>query len=371
MQCSLGTVRATSRNVAPWHSVAPLAMVALMASGVLRGIHSSPKASSVLRYGCRRNHALVGARSVASMATPIAPSAEIDKPTLTRQQRLEFQLERAWHRCACPRPRIKEVKECLAFHRATHRLLGRKHLLVDAAGGHGGVALAFKASGQIDRAIVADLYRPRGFENLRRAWTLEDSESVGNTTLSSIDAVQHQCVDLRDPNWLRALLEHEGVSPLDVIVVSCHACSVLTDELIRTCLEAQVSFAVMPCCHGEQGARGEMVRDLTQVLGVPRDITYDLMRLGVIDATPGYVARFKTIDAAITPMNHILIGVRAGPEELAKRHSNRQAALNRMAATSETPSGGRLRCSPAGQGRRNSILQMPDDDVGTSDTTVT
>ena len=39
---------------------------------------------------------------------------------------------------------------------------------MDAAGGHGALALAFKASGQVDTAVVADIYEPQSFlESLR------------------------------------------------------------------------------------------------------------------------------------------------------------------------------------------------------------
>ena len=188
----------------------------------------------------------------------------------TQQGRFERTLLRAWHRCASPRPPIKEIRECLAFHRCTRRLLGDKTLLVDAAGGHGGIALAFLASGRIKQAIVADIYQPKGFSNLRAAWAPDA-------------LIQHRHVDLRCAGWLRQLLAETGVEAVEAAVTACHTCGVLADELIQECLQAHVSFAIVPCCHGEkarsmcldilepfvcfqdaQGARGESLRKLAK-----------------------------------------------------------------------------------------------------------
>lgn len=164
--------------------------------------------------------------------------------------------------------------------------------------------------------------------------------------------MRHEHVDLCKGSWLRALLCRESVSAEEVAVVACHACSLLADELIQTCLEARVNFAVMPCCHGEPGARGDMVKELSETLGTPRDAVYDLMRLGAIDATPGFRARFRTIETAITPMNHVLIGSRETHVEEAKGRASRAGQLAKRASAALDPGNVRRRWSPAGQGRR-------------------
>merc|ERR1711879_316541 len=206
--------------------------------------------------------------------------------------------------------------------------------LIDAAGGHGALALAFKASGQIDKAIVADIYEPRAFHNLRTAW-LDDASSAQQ-------GVCHQYTDLRTPGWLTAILQREGISPSDAAVVACHACGVLTDELIRDCIAAQVSFAIMPCCHGERSARGAMIRDLQATWGIHKDLVYDPMRWGVIDASPGYTAKLRTIDPAITPKNHILIGIRESKAVEKKQRQDRLDDLERKAMHSAIMSARRL-----------------------------
>ena len=239
---------------------------------------------------------------------------EVAEKKGTQQGRFERALLQAWHKCASPRPEVKEIKECLAFHRCTRRLLGENTLLVDAAGGHGGIALAFLASGKVKQAVVADIYQPRGYSNLRAAWAPDA-------------LIEHRCVDLRVEGWLQQLLVETGIDAAETAVTACHACGVLTDELIRECLRAQVSFAIVPCCHGEKAGsepfitlhaalslgrepgakccaslpRPTLASSFTpcsqlldtcpsQDFKLDRSITYDLLRLGAIDAAPGYVA---------------------------------------------------------------------------------
>ena len=85
----------------------------------------------------------------------------------------------------------------------------------------------------------ADIYQPRGYSNLRAAWAPDAK-------------IEHRHVDLRTAGWLRTLMEEAGVEAAQTVVTACHSCGVLADELIHECLQAEVSFAVVPCCHGEK-----------------------------------------------------------------------------------------------------------------------
>lgn len=225
------------------------------------------------------------------------------------------QLWEAWRSCARPRPNTKEIKECLAFFEKVRKVLGRRRLLVDAAGGHGALALAYGASGKAERAIVADLRRrASSFENLRAAWMPE----TGNN-------VQYEYVDLSHGNWLRDLIEREAVQPAEVAVVSVHACGALTDALIDACTEARVDFALMPCCHGRCKDRlHRPLRDAARVMGISPEAATDLARFGVI-ASRGYTAKVRAIDPAITPVNKILIGL--CEEDSARDDDQRDRAL--------------------------------------------
>lgn len=60
---------------------------------------------------------------------------DVDFPEeLGGRQRIEYALWLAWRRMGNPKPPAKEVKECFAFFNACSKQLGRRQILVDAAG---------------------------------------------------------------------------------------------------------------------------------------------------------------------------------------------------------------------------------------------
>ncbi|CAE7903521.1 ML4 [Symbiodinium sp. KB8] len=264
----------------------------------------------------RESEAAAFGGAVQASAAPPVPD------NLTKREKIEFMLWRAWHSMGNPRPRSKEVRECIAFFRGCQRQLGHKKLLVDAAGGHGGIACVFLAHKRADRAIVVDLYQPTSFENLRLAWA-EGSDA----------SVKYHIADVSSPDWLPSLLDKEAgdLQPSEIAVVSCHACSLLSDELIRACTRSQVDFALMPCCHGKDSRKGKMMLNTAKMLGIPHDMLIDISRLGIIEESSGYKASMRCIDSSITPQNRILLGLRESEADAEKRELARSASLYRLA----------------------------------------
>ena len=170
---------------------------------------------------------------------------------------------------------------------------------------------------------MVDLYQPKSFENLRSAWGYPDEASP---------SVKYRIADISSPGWLASLLEQEavGLKPSEVAVVSCHACSLLSDELIRACTESGVDFALMPCCHGEDSRKGKMYLNTAKMLGVPHDVLIDISRLGIIEAS-GYKGSMRSINASITPQNRVLIGLKESQADAEKRALARSASLLRLA----------------------------------------
>jgi len=138
--------------------------------------------------------------------------------------------------------------------------------------------------------------------------------------------------DAQAESWRRRrLLAAEGVAAADAAVVGCHVCGALSDALIEECLGAGVEFAVMPCCHGEKGAQGLATKQAAKVLGVRLGTLTDAARYGVIAAAGGgWGARLRTIDAAITPENRILVGV-LDSEKGDERAERRGQVLGKLA----------------------------------------
>ena len=170
-------------------------------------------------------------------------------------------------------------------------------------------------------AVVVDLYQPTSFNNLRSAWTESD------------ESVKYHIADVSSPGWLASLLDKEAsnLEPSEIGVVSCHACSLLSDELIRACTGSGVDFALMPCCHGEDSRKGKMMLNTAKMLGIPHDVLIDIARLGIIEASPGYKGSMRSIDSSITPQNRVLLGLRESEADAEKRETARSASLHRLA----------------------------------------
>ena len=86
------------------------------------------------------------------------------------------------------------------------------------------------------------------------------------------------------------------------VVVSCHACGALTDQVIEFAIAARAHLAVLPCCHDagtcDDGGLGGWM-DLT--------LAIDATRAARLRAA-GYRVRTQSIPADITPKNRLLLG---------------------------------------------------------------
>jgi len=88
----------------------------------------------------------------------------------------------------------------------------------------------------------------------------------------------------------------------DDVVVSCHACGRLTDDVLDTALEARARVVVLPCCQ----ATGKC--DLGGLSGwLDPALAIDVTRAGRL-AAAGYEVHTQLIPAQITPKNRLLLG---------------------------------------------------------------
>lgn len=91
--------------------------------------------------------------------------------------------------------------------------------------------------------------------------------------------------------------------PLDAndVVVSCHACGSLTDEVIARALAARARLAVLPCCQSlGKSDTGGLGGWLDPALAV------DVTRAAKLSAA-GYRVHTQTIPLQITPKNRLLL----------------------------------------------------------------
>lgn len=264
-----------------------------------------------------------------------------------------------------PRLKSKEIRESLAFFRtvAHKRLMKhRKKVVIDVCGSHGLIGALFACFGKADQAIVLDKFKPDTFSNLceslrpflapatsepiqqgavseapskdelsRAVETLvvgSAGTAAGESDAAAGESDAAAATERAEMLRVEALkAAEEAVSsrlkfvqgdfrstladvlalfdPEGVLVVGCHACNNLTDQLIQQSITAGVDFAVMPCCHRDD--RKQMCH-VAKSLGITEHAAIDVARMGAIVAH-GYDCRWRTIDESITPENRILVGL--------------------------------------------------------------
>lgn len=88
----------------------------------------------------------------------------------------------------------------------------------------------------------------------------------------------------------------------DDLVVSCHACGTLTDEVLDAAREARARVAVMPCCHAHgRSDPGGLEGWLDPSLAI------DVTRAARLRSA-GYQVHTARIDPDVTPKNRLLLG---------------------------------------------------------------
>lgn len=96
-------------------------------------------------------------------------------------------------------------------------------------------------------------------------------------------------------------LEAVEAMPGDVIV-SCHACGRLTDDVLDKAIAARAGVVVLPCCQSDAKCdRGGLSGWLDGALAI------DVTRAAKL-AAAGYDVHTQTIPASITPKNRLLLG---------------------------------------------------------------
>lgn len=177
----------------------------------------------------------------------------------------------------------KELYEAWEVARRTRRLF-RGGRVVDLGGGHGLVAhILLLLDDSSPSAIVVDPVIP-------------DSA----VTLSG--ALVHHWPRLADR--VHHLPQRMEATALDAgdLVVSCHACGALTDQVLSQAATARARVAVLPCCHDLNSC------DPGALAGwMDPSLAIDAMRVMRLQQQ-GYQVRTQTIPAAITPKNRLLLG---------------------------------------------------------------
>lgn len=84
------------------------------------------------------------------------------------------------------------------------------------------------------------------------------------------------------------------------LVVSCHACGALTDDVLARAMAVHAAVAVLPCCHDD-----DTCDDGGLAGWLPFDVAVDATRAARLRSA-GYHVLTQTIPADITPKNRLL-----------------------------------------------------------------
>jgi len=102
--------------------------------------------------------------------------------------------------------------------------------------------------------------------------------------------------------WVEADLDAVDL-PGSALVVSVHACGLLTDRVLDRAIAARAAVAVLPCCHSLKKC------DTGGLQGwLPGPVAIDATRAARLRAA-GYAVHTQTIPEAITPQNRLLMGM--------------------------------------------------------------
>jgi hypothetical protein len=206
---------------------------------------------------------------------------------LTRRDLLRFGDDTLFHRIArrvceaecLPRKELFEAWE--VARRARRRFRGGR--VLDLACGHALLAqILLLLDDSSPSALAVDRAIPSSARQLRESLDGEWPRLRGRVELieGEISSVVVQAADL---------------------LVSCHACGALTDDVLSLAIEARARVVVLPCCQDklaqDQGGLGGW---LDSALAI------DVTRAARLRES-GYAVHTQTIAAAITPKNRLLL----------------------------------------------------------------
>jgi hypothetical protein len=180
-------------------------------------------------------------------------------------------------------PRKELFESWEVARRVRRRLRGGR--VVDLAAGHGLIAMIMLVLDDTsESALAVDTDLPMSATRLLTAIEAAWPRLRGRVELCrcSLDRVELKATD---------------------VVVSAHACGLLTDRVLDLAIAARASVAVLPCCHSEGKC------DLGGLGGwLDAALSIDVTRAARLRAH-GYRVHTQRIPEAITPKNRLLLGV--------------------------------------------------------------
>ena len=223
-----------------------------------------------------------------------------------QEKKIEFSMEQrlfhTLHKNHSNLLSIKEFKECYSFCNAVRTAFGknkRKYnsfdIVIDVAGGHGALGALFLICTPACKAIVLDPANVGG-GRIQQAW----EDFMGKQKRLTY---RRECLRTGLPDELEQALKM--TSRHRVLVVACHACQHLSEEILEIACHFGVHAAVMPCCQKDRSI-GSTWKAASKNLSIPVAKVMDILQCGKMMALGSHNVRLKCIDSKITPQNRII-----------------------------------------------------------------
>ena len=182
----------------------------------------------------------------------------------------------------------KEFYESWQVARRVRRLF-RGGRVVDLGGGHGLLALIMLVlDDSSTAAVIVDKDLPSSFRTLHSAFIEEWPRLAGRVSFVTSDLDEF-------------LIESSD------IVMSSHACGLLTDRVLERAVDARARVAVLPCCHDFT------VCDTGGLTGwIDPAMAIDVVRATRL-VQRGYRIWTQSISADVTAKNRLLLGSHTAP----------------------------------------------------------
>eukprot|EP00798_Chlamydomonas_sp_ICE-L_P004281 gene4281-14393_t len=247
-----------------------------------------------------------------------APGSEAAKPF--PNETLERRLYNALRYTATCSPTSKEFHESYAFAVAVRNHYGIRgfDVVLDVCGGHG--ALAAMLLTMVPTCRLGVVIDPAecvvGERGVREAWhSFYTGKELRYRRVPLQEALAEeieQCVSVQEIPVER------------ILVVACHACQYLTDEVLTISETAGVNVCVMPCC--QKDSTGGSFKNFAKSAGVDFGLALDLHTAGRMQRS--YDVKMKLLTKACTPQNRLILCRRKNDrgEEVKKERKEKSVA---------------------------------------------
>ena len=216
--------------------------------------------------------------------------------------------------------KLKEFQECYNFAVSVQKNYGRTSIdyVIDVAGGHGALAsLLLVMTGAKEAVVVDPALCAAGVKGVAAAWGSMHTGKVLRYRNEGLETA------LAEEIYHAKRACGEGLASR-VVVVACHACQFLTDEVLDICEAWNVNVAVMPCCQKVDPS----LKAFAKAVKVEVGAVSDLMAAGRM--MKNYKVKVRVLAKAATPQNRLIMCTLKSAVDLSAKEKSLRTAKDKL-----------------------------------------